>query len=463
MRHLSIVELRKLLGVSEDASPDQIARAYHKAVLQTHPDKGGNPELFNQVVLAHKILLSPRELAEYIALLKRETLSQCSKIDINLYRTQFMSYNEWFKHSLALVKTVRSYRRGFSFFMASDIAADAFLKALETKIANKAELMKFIEGDGRWDTESTKTVFFELLHGPIASTNPADKKAEAIRWLASLGDFAFSDNPNRSNDDRDFFVAEFKRLNARQLAIDIELGYLARHLTTEEYLHDPFVQQLLREQLMLKPALENICAHIHMRDTIVSTWAEQSGPLAAEQQLVELTVLQIAYEYSLLEIGLNQVEDVEEAKDALIMKRDAARLSQIMLQAEARTVTIEAAERQAVAKARAEAETRASEAAARAAVEEAIARVREAAVAAPIADPAISSSEHSAGPSPTTLVSSGEGASAIPAAMPFANFYREAQAKVSSATPPSLTTQRANNVVIVDDKAASGCGCFWGR
>lgn len=49
---------RALLGVSSSATVDQIKRAYRRAALAAHPDRGGDPAAFQQLVEAHKLLSS---------------------------------------------------------------------------------------------------------------------------------------------------------------------------------------------------------------------------------------------------------------------------------------------------------------------------------------------------------------------------------------------------------------------
>lgn len=45
-----------ILGVSRDASQDDIKRAYRKAAIANHPDKGGDPEKFKEVSNAYQVL-----------------------------------------------------------------------------------------------------------------------------------------------------------------------------------------------------------------------------------------------------------------------------------------------------------------------------------------------------------------------------------------------------------------------
>lgn len=48
-----------VLGVSKDATPDEIKKAYRKLVMQHHPDKGGDPEQFKKIQSAYEILSDP--------------------------------------------------------------------------------------------------------------------------------------------------------------------------------------------------------------------------------------------------------------------------------------------------------------------------------------------------------------------------------------------------------------------
>ncbi|KAG9149114.1 hypothetical protein Leryth_010704 [Lithospermum erythrorhizon] len=45
-----------LLGVSKTATEDEIKKAYRKAAIKNHPDKGGDPEKFKEVAQAYEIL-----------------------------------------------------------------------------------------------------------------------------------------------------------------------------------------------------------------------------------------------------------------------------------------------------------------------------------------------------------------------------------------------------------------------
>jgi len=58
-------EYYETLGVSKDASENEIKRAYRKLAIQKHPDKGGDPEEFKQLSEAYDVLSDPDKKRVY--------------------------------------------------------------------------------------------------------------------------------------------------------------------------------------------------------------------------------------------------------------------------------------------------------------------------------------------------------------------------------------------------------------
>ncbi|CAN4120141.1 unnamed protein product [Withania somnifera] len=46
----------EILGVSKNATEDEIKKAYRKAAMKNHPDKGGDPEKFKEIGQAYEVL-----------------------------------------------------------------------------------------------------------------------------------------------------------------------------------------------------------------------------------------------------------------------------------------------------------------------------------------------------------------------------------------------------------------------
>lgn len=53
------------LGVSKDASPDEIKKAFRKLASQHHPDKGGDTAKFQEIQAAYDVLSDPDKKAAY--------------------------------------------------------------------------------------------------------------------------------------------------------------------------------------------------------------------------------------------------------------------------------------------------------------------------------------------------------------------------------------------------------------
>ncbi len=61
----------KILGINEDASQDEIKKAYRKLAHQYHPDKGGDEAKFKEINEAYQILSNKEKRAQYDAFRKR--------------------------------------------------------------------------------------------------------------------------------------------------------------------------------------------------------------------------------------------------------------------------------------------------------------------------------------------------------------------------------------------------------
>uniref|UniRef100_A0A6N2LQD4 J domain-containing protein n=1 Tax=Salix viminalis TaxID=40686 RepID=A0A6N2LQD4_SALVM len=55
----------EVLGVSKSASQDDLKKAYRKAAIKNHPDKGGDPEKFKELAQAYEVLSDPEKREIY--------------------------------------------------------------------------------------------------------------------------------------------------------------------------------------------------------------------------------------------------------------------------------------------------------------------------------------------------------------------------------------------------------------
>ncbi len=58
-------DLYEVLGVARTASPEEIKKAYRRRARESHPDAGGDEEVFKKVTHAHQVLSDPDRRARY--------------------------------------------------------------------------------------------------------------------------------------------------------------------------------------------------------------------------------------------------------------------------------------------------------------------------------------------------------------------------------------------------------------
>lgn len=59
------MDLYEILGVKKGVTQKQLKKAYYTKSMVHHPDKGGDPEMFKQLVIAYNILSDPEKKKRY--------------------------------------------------------------------------------------------------------------------------------------------------------------------------------------------------------------------------------------------------------------------------------------------------------------------------------------------------------------------------------------------------------------
>ena len=107
----SKTDLYEVLGLTKDASADEIKKAYRLKALKTHPDKGGDVEAFKAISSAYSILSDPDKKkvydtcgdidedamsddVKYWANLWRQVFPQITVKDIDDYKAKYIGSNE---------------------------------------------------------------------------------------------------------------------------------------------------------------------------------------------------------------------------------------------------------------------------------------------------------------------------------------------------------------------------------
>jgi curved DNA-binding protein CbpA len=74
----------QVINIQINSSPDEIKSAFRKLAMQHHPDKGGDPYLFDAIQRAYTTLSDPVKRMEYDSSLKRRPVPDLKKLSMQL-------------------------------------------------------------------------------------------------------------------------------------------------------------------------------------------------------------------------------------------------------------------------------------------------------------------------------------------------------------------------------------------
>lgn len=64
-KEVNTTKYYEVLGVPKTATGDEVKKAFRKAALKAHPDKGGDPEVFKEMTVAYEVLTNPEKKKLY--------------------------------------------------------------------------------------------------------------------------------------------------------------------------------------------------------------------------------------------------------------------------------------------------------------------------------------------------------------------------------------------------------------
>src|SRR3990167_4137317 len=145
-----------LLGVSKNASGEEIKKAYRKLALKYHPDRGGDQEKFKEINAAYQILSNPQKRAEY----DQFGTSDFSGAGFGNTQGYGGAYNVNFDD-------IFSGSSGFGFGRVSDIFEDFFGQAFsQVQVELPISVAQAVLGDNvTVKTQSGETINIEIPAG----------------------------------------------------------------------------------------------------------------------------------------------------------------------------------------------------------------------------------------------------------------------------------------------------------
>lgn len=190
------MNLYEELGVGKDAGKDQIKRAYKRKSKKHHPDVGGDPEQFKQLVVAYKILSDDEKRARYDRGESTEDITKAAMTEeqevrgilLRLFGEVIPKVNPDYDDVLHHMKT--SLKFGIS--------------TLDSQISEQAKLLqKFESALKRLKTKKEECLFAMSAQASIAGVQRTKSELERQKNLGELAvkfleDYGYEVDPRQT-------------------------------------------------------------------------------------------------------------------------------------------------------------------------------------------------------------------------------------------------------------------------
>jgi molecular chaperone DnaJ len=160
----------QILGVPENASEEEIKRAFRELAKKYHPDRGGDPEKFKKIVEAYRVLSDPKLRAEYD---QRRKFAQQGVFDFNFNFDDLFDYlrkDFWGEDIFNIFDDFFTFKTGktkhfkdLNIYLNLDIDLETAFKGGKKEIFVERELLcPHCQGTG---AENKKLITCPVCHG----------------------------------------------------------------------------------------------------------------------------------------------------------------------------------------------------------------------------------------------------------------------------------------------------------
>lgn len=168
----------KILGVSRNASPEEIKKAYRRLAHQYHPDKGGDEQKFKEINEAYEVLSDPQKRAQYDRFGQTFTRTPGGGFEFNFSDlfTNLGNFETFFDEIFGSAKKSRVRRRG------QDLVVNLTISFEEAAFGTKKEisLERYVKCKDCNGLGAAKDVGFQTC--PRCAGQGAIHQRESIFW-----------------------------------------------------------------------------------------------------------------------------------------------------------------------------------------------------------------------------------------------------------------------------------------